>query len=132
MTDTLETAVADPGEAADAGRRGLLVIAPRVVERIAARAATEVDGVAPPGSASRPVQAQADLQGPSATIALRLGVSYPLPVGRVAAEVRRRVADRVRELAGVAVEGLQIRVDELPAGAGRGRRPTWPDRSRPS
>lgn len=129
MTDTLEAAVADTSEGADAGRRGLLVIAPRVVERIAARAASEVDGVAPPGSPSRPVQADADLQGPSTTIVLRLGVTYPRPVGRVTAEVGRRVAERVRELTGVAVDRLQIKVDQLPAGPGRGRRPAWPERT---
>ena len=129
MTDTLEVAPVETSEEADAGCRGLLVIAPRVVERIAARVANEVDGIAPPGSASRPVRAEAELQGPTATIALRLGVTYPRPVGRVAAEVRGRVVDRVRELTGVTVDGLRITVDELPAARERARPPAWPDRS---
>ena len=101
---------------ADAGRRGLLVIAPRVIERIAARAANDVDGVAPRGSRSDTgVQAEADLEGTAATLALRLGVAYPRPVGRVASEVRNRVTDRVEELTGVTVTGVRVTVDELPA-----------------
>ena len=115
MTDTLS----------HAARRGLLVIAPRVIERIAARAASDVDGVAPRGSAapSKGVQADADLEGPSATLALRLGVAYPRPVGRVASEVRARVADRVQELTGVTVAAVRVTVDELPATAPTPRRP---------
>ena len=108
-----------PGGDAEAGRRGLLVIAPRVVERIAVRAATEVEGVAAGDSASRGkgVRADADLEGSTATLALRLGVAYPRPVGRVTSEVRRRVADRVQELTGLAVTVVRVTVDELPAPA---------------
>lgn len=120
MTGTGEIAV-DAGDdtLADPGRRGLLVLAPRVIERIAARVASEVDGVARRGSASsnKGVQADADLAGSTATLALRVGVAYPSPVGRVASEVRRRVADRVQELTGVAVTAVRVTVDELPAAA---------------
>ena len=107
MTDTVP----------DAGHRGLLVIAPRVIERIAARAASDVDGVAPRGSAapSKGVRADADLEGSTASVALRLGVAYPSPVGRVASEVRGCVADRVQELTGLTVGAVRITVDELPA-----------------
>ena len=107
MTDTVPAAAG----------RGLLVIAPRVIERIAARAASDVEGVAPRGAAvpSKGVQADADLEGPTATLALRLGVAYPRPVGRVAAEVRGRVANRVEELTGMTVGAVRITVDELPA-----------------
>jgi len=98
--------------ASDAAGRGLLVIAPRVVEKVAARAASDVDGVAP---RSKGVQADADLEGSTATVALRLGVTYPRPVGRVASEVRGRVAARVQELTGMTVGAVRITVDELPA-----------------
>ena len=120
MTGTGELAVDAGGDTvADPGRRGLLVLAPRVIERIAARAASEVDGVARRRSASssKGVQADADLEGSTATLALRLGVVYPSPVGRVASEVRRRVSDRVQELTGVAVTAVRVTVDELPAPA---------------
>ena len=120
MTGTGQLANDASGDTvADPGRRGLLVLAPRVIERIAARAASEVDGVAGRGSAfsSRGVQADADLDGSTATLAVRLGVAYPSPVGRVASEVRRRVSDRVQELTGVAVTAVRVTVDELPAPA---------------
>ncbi len=126
MTDTGQLTAGEGGDTvSDAGRRGLLVLAPRVIERIAARAASEVDGVAPrrPGAPSKGVQADADLEGQTATVALRLGVAYPRPVGRVASEVRGRVADRVRELTGVNVAGLRVTVDQLPATAAHGGRP---------
>jgi uncharacterized alkaline shock family protein YloU len=118
VTGTGELAVDAGGDTvADPGRRGLLVLAPRVIERIAARVASEVDGVTRRGSASssKGVQADADLEGSTAALALRLGVAYPSPVGRVASEVRRRVADRVQELTGVAVTAVRVTVDELPA-----------------
>ena len=141
MTDTNELAVADGadtvteaglrgpnaeaglrGTNAEAARRGLLVIAPRVIERIAARAASDVEGVAPRRSAgpSKGVQADADLEGPTASVALRLGVAYPRPVGRVASEVRGRVTARVQELTGLTVDAVRITVDELPATGGPG------------
>lgn len=115
MTD----AAADLDSGPDPGRRGLLVIVPRVVERIAARAASDVEGVAPRGSAaeSKGVQADADLDGPTASLALRLGVTYPRPVGRVASEVRGRVAERVQELTGITVAAVRVTVDELPSAA---------------
>jgi uncharacterized alkaline shock family protein YloU len=130
VTDTGELPPADTGDDADtvadaglrgpdadAGRRGLLVIAPRVIERIAARAASDVDGVARSGApaASKGVRADADLEGSTANVALRLGVAYPRPVGRVASEVRGRVAHRVQELTGLTVAAVGITVDELPA-----------------
>ena len=117
MTATPPAAVTEAGDVAEAGSRGLLLVAPRVLERIAARVASEVDGVASRG-ASPSVQAEADLRGPTANIALRLGVTYPRPVARVAAEVRRRVVGRVSELTGVAVDRVRITVDELPAPTG--------------
>jgi uncharacterized alkaline shock family protein YloU len=120
VTGTGELAVDAGGDTvADPGGRGLLVLAPRVIERIAARVASEVDGVARRGSASssKGVQADAELDGSTATLALRLGVAYPSPVGRVASEVRRRVSDRVQELTGVAVTAVRVTVNELPAPA---------------
>jgi uncharacterized alkaline shock family protein YloU len=124
LTDTAELAAGeDAGAVPDAPRRGLLVIAPRVIERIAARAASDVDGVAPRGSAppGKGVQADADLKGPTATLALRVGVAYPRPVGRVAAAIRSHVADRVQELTGVTVAAMRVTVDELKAAATGGR-----------
>lgn len=87
-----------------------------------ARAASEVDGVAPRGSGARSkgVQADADVDGSTAALALRLGVACPRPVGRVTSEVRARVAARVQELTGVVVSTVRVSVDELPAGPVRG------------
>lgn len=118
MTDTLPDPTLDrtvdlsdrsePGDLAEPGERGLLDIATVVFEKIARRAASEVDGTV------GPVTADADVVSGRATLRLDLGVEYPRPVGEVAAEVQRRVASRVHELTGLAVAAVDVTVTDLP------------------
>ena len=126
MTDTLPDPTLDRtvdlsdrsegGGLPEPGERGLLDIAPVVLEKIARRAASEVDGTA------GPVTADADVAPGRANLRLDLGVEYPRPVGEVAAEVQRRVASRVHELTGMTVAAVDVTVTDLPPPARR-RRP---------
>ena len=116
MTDALATPTVDLAGLPEPGDRGLLDISPTVAEKIARRAATEVDGT------SGSMKADADVAPGRASIRLELGVEYPRPVGAVAAEVRRRVTERVNELTGLTVEAVDVTVSELPAPRRRARR----------
>lgn len=108
MTDALAARTVDLGELPEPGDRGILDIAAVVPEKIARRAATEVDGVA--GA----VQADADMAPGRASLRLTLGVEYPRPVAQVALEVQRRVSSRVSELTGLSVDGVDVTVTDLP------------------
>lgn len=110
---------------------GITTVAPLVCEKIAARAAAEVDGVEVvqtglgrlvPWSAPPAAGASADVQGQSVSVELTVTVRYPLPVGRTAREVRERVTRRLGELAGLAVRDVTVNVGGLPSGDGPGRR----------
>lgn len=107
--------------------RGVTTISPSVFEKIAARAAAEVDGVqgevrggldrllrpwtAP--SANGPAAASADVEGDGVAFDLTVKVAYPVPVRRVASEIRRRVSTRVAELTGCGVREVNVTVAEL-------------------
>lgn len=108
MTEVLADPTVELGGLPEPGERGTLDIAAAVPEKIARRAAAEVDGV------RRPVRADAELARGRATLELELGVEYPRPVGEVAAEVQGRVASRVEELTGLTVEAVDVTVSELP------------------
>lgn len=110
---------------------GLTTISPLVCEKIASQAAGEVVGVAVvqtgmarlvPWSAAPSAGAAADVHGHTVSIDLCISVRYPQPVGQTAAEVRRRVTQRLGELAGRTVGGVTITVAELAAADGAGRR----------
>ena len=110
---------------------GLTTISPVVCEKIAARAAGEVVGVGVvqtgmarlvPWSAAPSAGAAADVHGHTVSVDLSISVRYPQPVADTAREVRRRVTQRLRELAGLDVGGVTITVAELPADGGPGRR----------
>jgi uncharacterized alkaline shock family protein YloU len=100
--------------------RGALDIADRVVAKIAGRAAGEVAGVEVPnvgglrdlvGTATPKVQA--DVDGHTAAVTVVVAIDYPLPVYDTAAEVRRRVTERLAELAGIDRVDVRIEIDEL-------------------
>lgn len=101
--------------------RGRTVIADRVVERIATRAAAESGPVTGPGgglpglrgSAVRP-RVTASVRGRVATVRVALGVTYPAPVRTVTRGVRERVRARVREMTGIDVRQVDIAVARLP------------------
>ncbi|GAA1845428.1 Asp23/Gls24 family envelope stress response protein [Microlunatus capsulatus] len=105
---------------ADPARRGRLVLADKVVEKIAGQAAAEVGavhgrsgGVLGIGShvdrAARP-DVDVDLSGDHADLALTVGIAYPGSIRRTTHELRTHVVRRVKELTGVDVHRLDLEV----------------------
>ena len=120
------TAVADTRTEPET--RGRTVIADRVVERIATRAAAEPGPVTGPGgglpglsgSAVRP-RVTAGVRGRVATVQVALGVTYPAPIRTVTRRVRAQIRARVREMTGIDVRQVDIAVARLPEEEERGR-----------
>ncbi|XGP76620.1 Asp23/Gls24 family envelope stress response protein [Actinokineospora auranticolor] len=122
-----------PGSSTTASERGSLTIANGVVARIAARAATEARGVGgsahrlfgvPVGAerAGRDVQVEATVNGATVALDVRLSMTYPMPVRRVAEDVRHHLSGRVRALTGLIVSRVEITVTALhPQAATTGR-----------
>ena len=114
---------------------GRIDISNRVVEKLAARAATEVpeagaaaprvlghslsglSGAVPGGvkktSLDELPKTSADVDGSVATIDLVLSVRWPASVPEVTDRVRRHVRYRVNELTGLDVTDVQIQVTDL-------------------
>lgn len=101
--------------------RGRLVVADRVVERVAGYAVTLVTDAAaaprrvlgvnvgearPEGVASVDAQVQDDLASVQATIAVR----WPKSVRKVAASVRERIRSEVTNITGVRVDHVDVEV----------------------
>ncbi|MGV9411107.1 Asp23/Gls24 family envelope stress response protein [Nocardia sp. NPDC003693] len=86
---------------------GSTTVSDRAVRRIAERAATEVEGVAAAVSVDALVTAD------TAVLRVRLPVRYPLPVARVAESCRAHLVERVAELAGLRVTGVDIAISAL-------------------
>ena len=113
--------------------RGETTIGPMVVEKIASRAATEVDGVGgvvrtglgrflPWVSDESPAQAAADVHQDTVAVDLTVNVRYPEPVGKVASNVRDHVVQRLAVLTGLEATEVNIVVDDLVVEHGQGRR----------
>lgn len=121
--------VAEHTPLAEPAQRGSLVLADRVVERIAAQAATEVDlatgarhrrlGVAL-GDSERP-DVSARVDGDLAVVAVVMSVAWPAPVAEVTGQVRERIRAQLAELAGVRAAQVDVRVTAL-TGARTGER----------
>lgn len=86
---------------------GTTTVSERAVRRIAAHAATEVDGV------ESQVSVDAEVTADTAALRVRLPVRYPLPVARVAESCRTHLIQRVGELAGLAVTGVDIAISAM-------------------
>jgi uncharacterized alkaline shock family protein YloU len=114
--------------------RGETIIAPAVVEKIAARAASEVDGVGGvvqtglsrllPWSIGEagPARASADVGAETVTVDLTVNVVYPEPVAKVTNQVRAQVTQRLAELCGLRATEVNIAVPAFvvpPPGARR-------------
>ena len=116
--------------------RGETTIAPLVVEKIATRAASEVDGVGGVvetglsrllpwsiGSGGQPARASADVGTETVSVDLTVNVVYPEPVAAVTNRVRDQVVRRLAELCGLRATEVNIAVPALVApGPGRRRR----------
>jgi uncharacterized alkaline shock family protein YloU len=116
------TAIMKPVEQ-DAGP-GRLTISDRTVERIAATALGEVEGVG--GSVTRMLgvavgrdgsdqtaKVTAAVSGRTAALAVRLSVTYPASVARTTDAARTHVVRRVEELTGFTVSRVDITVTSL-------------------
>jgi uncharacterized alkaline shock family protein YloU len=104
--------------------RGSLTITERVVEKLAAHAIGEVDEVGGaahrllgvPTSREDPGQApqvRAALHGRVCMLQVRLSVRYPASAARVTEQVRAHLIERLDELGGLQVRGVDITVTAL-------------------
>lgn len=132
----------DPGPIGSVGSRelpprgrtelGAIIIADRVVSKIAARAASEnpnagapatrLLGMTVPGASRFGGQtsdidglprATVQVDGGSAFVDLTISVRWPTSVAHVAAQTRDHVTERVQELTGLAVQEVHITVADL-------------------
>ena len=121
-----------PGGAGTSPRhRGSLVVAERVLEKVAAQAASEVGPVSGRSGGFLGIGADADpaarpsvdvtLSGSSADLSLSVGIAYPGSIRAAAAELRDHVARRVEALTGVDVRRVDIDVTFLPVQDGTPR-----------
>ncbi|MGO4459189.1 Asp23/Gls24 family envelope stress response protein [Streptomyces sp. M-16] len=107
-----------------AAERGATRIADRVVAKIAAQAAREALDVLPGQAPHAAVTVHHDI----ARVRVSLELAYPSDLATQCADVRRRVALRIEECAGMTVPEVDIDIEHLhpaqlrPASAGRGRR----------
>ncbi|MDQ3898395.1 MAG: Asp23/Gls24 family envelope stress response protein [Actinomycetota bacterium] len=105
--------------------RGETIIAPTVVEKIATRAASEVDGVGgvvqtglsrllpwTVGDQS-PARASAEVGAETVSVDLTVNVLYPEPVAAVTNRVRAQVTRRLGELCGLQATEVNIAVPAL-------------------
>ena len=114
--------------------RGETIIGPTVVEKIASRAASEVDGVGGvvqtglsrllpwTVGGEAPARASAEVNVDTVTVDLTVNVLYPHPVAAVTNQVRTQVIRRLSELCGLRATEVNIAVPALvapPRGAGR-------------
>jgi len=109
--------------AADARRRGRLVLAERVIEKIASQAATEVAstagrsggflGIGASDDATARPKVDVTLSAESADLALAVGIAYPGSIRRATQELRDHVTERVETLTGVDVRRVDIDVSFL-------------------
>jgi uncharacterized alkaline shock family protein YloU len=115
--------------------RGETIIAPGVVEKIATRAASEVDGVGgvvetglsrllpwSVGAGGLPAHAAADVGSETVSVDLTVNVLYPEPVAAVTNRVREQVSRRLAELCGLRTTEVNITVPALVQPTGPRRR----------
>ena len=112
------------GPTVDAAVRGRTTIATRVVEKVAAQAAIEVDSatgpprrlfgaiLGPPRADAR-ARASAKIDETRVTLTMSIGVQYPEPVREVAARVRRNVTARIAQYCGMQVLHIDVTVPAL-------------------
>ena len=105
--------------------RGETIIGATVVEKIATRAASEVDGVGGvlqtglsrllpwTVGGDSPARASAEVGTDTVTVDLTVNVLYPQPVAAVTNEVRNQVIRRLSELCGLRATQVNIAVPAL-------------------
>lgn len=108
--------------AVPAAERGALLIADRVVAKIAARAAREVLDAPPEDFEGGVPHAEVSVRDGVARVRVRLELGYPSDVAGQCARVRRQVASRVGEFAGMEVPEVTVTVERLHRAAPAGGR----------
>lgn len=109
---------------APATSRGRTTVDPHAVERIAARALTEVDGVGGTartmlgiavgaGAPDRDARVSAQVTGTETALSVRMSVAYPTSVREATRRARQHLTDRVGGLTGLTVSSVDITVTEL-------------------
>jgi uncharacterized alkaline shock family protein YloU len=99
--------------------RGRTVIADKVVERIAAMAAREIENVVDTRSGlSRLARgalphAEAVVAGGTSRIKVEVAAQWPTPLSEIAGGVRDHVGERVHTLTGVEVVAVDVRVADM-------------------
>jgi uncharacterized alkaline shock family protein YloU len=90
-----------------------------VVERVAAIAASEVDGVVSSGSGldhllgHRYPKADAVVAGGRTRVRVDLAIAWPRSLAQVTSDVRARVHDRVGEIAGLTVDAVDVTASKI-------------------
>lgn len=104
----------------EAGERGVTVLAPRVVEKIAAQAAGEIEQVfglprrlAAHEGGPRQVRADAELDGQIAAVRLQIAAAFPGRLVPLTRQVREHVIARIQTLCGLRVDHVDITVAAL-------------------
>lgn len=113
--------MAEPGQVEPVDR-GTLTVADRVIDKLAAHAATFVEGVVPAGStldrlAGRQLpRATSQVRGRQARVGVQIAVAWPQPLADTAGEVRTTVTQELTRLSGPTVVAVDVTVDrvELP------------------
>ncbi len=134
MTTQLPAPTADLPRAGLITSRGETIISPTVVEKIASRAASEVDGVGGvlqtglsrllPWSVgdTGPARATAEVGPETVAVDLTVNVLYPEPVAAVTNRIRAEVTRRLAELCGLRATEVNIAVPALVSPPRRARR----------
>ena len=123
MTDTATPPVLAPATTPESRALGETDISTQVVEKLAARLATEVSGVidrpvtgirgALPGGHATSTSAEATVGRTTARIALHLDVAYTVPVCQVVEQVRMHVREGLQRLTGLTTTRLDVTVHHI-------------------
>jgi uncharacterized alkaline shock family protein YloU len=106
---------------AGTAERGSTSLSDRVVDKIAARAALEVDHVHGVSSgliadvfhAQPTVGVKSAIDGQLAQLTLQVEIDYPTSLRTVTRQLRTHVSDRVRQLCDITVTDVDVRVTAL-------------------
>ncbi|WP_449479277.1 Asp23/Gls24 family envelope stress response protein [Streptomyces abikoensis] len=98
-----------------AGERGATRIADRVVAKIASQAAREAlrGGAEARSAEAGPPYADVTVRDDVVRVRVAVELGYPSDIGAQCGAVRRRIAERVRALAGMEVPEVAVTVERL-------------------
>ncbi len=117
-----------PRELAPPAERGRTTIHDKVVTKVAAIAAAEVESVVGTGSGWTKIvrkglpHAEAVVAGGTTRIAVEVAATWPAPLAQVSADVRDHVSTRVADLTGTRVSRVDVTVADVVHQAAPARR----------